>query len=292
MMIAPVVPLEFVDLALAQHIGAKAYNLARIKDIAEVPKAVCLTAAFCAPIFARLGSDAATLGEPAERLLKPEEYASLCDAVGRLGGGLVSVRSSFAGEDGAVASFAGMFLSRLNITAPLEVADAVVEVIRSAAAPRAVTYGSWAGQQGPPIPAVLLQQMLAPEVSGVMFTASPFGNPGEAVIEASYGLGEAIVSGAITPDLFVLSRRDEHVTHREMGTKRRAVRGRPGGGTEVEDVVEADRSRFCLTEADAVRLLQIGFLLEQRLGGPQDVEFAFERGKLWILQTRPVTARR
>ncbi|WP_308470513.1 PEP/pyruvate-binding domain-containing protein, partial [Arthrobacter sp. 9E06] len=138
--------------------------------------------------------------------------------------------------------------------------------------------------------AVVVQRMVDAEAAGVMFTANPLtGRRREAVIDAAPGLGEAVVSGAVNPDHFVVDTGKARVVERKLGDKRVMVRPLPGGGTESQEVPgRADSSS--LTDEQAVGLAALGLQAERHFGSPQDTEWAIHAGgALWLTQSRPIT---
>ena len=139
--------------------------------------------------------------------------------------------------------------------------------------------------------AVIVQRMVAADVAGVMFTANPVsGARDETIIEASAGLGEALVGGLVTPDHFVLrnTRHRWQIVERHQGRQEVEVRPRAGGG--VEQVAGAAGSGPVLPDAVLLQLARMGASIARHFGRPQDIEWAWADGKLSILQSRPITA--
>lgn len=202
----------------------------------------------------------------------------------RLGGGPVAVRSSALGEDATSASFAGQFLTVLGITG----AAAVVAAAQQCAHPgHAIgqVYGHARGTALGPIP-VIVQQLVAAEVAGVMFTRDPVTGVGHTVINATWGLAEPLVQGAITPDTYYVDGNDvstvpgsKHLRH-----------DHETGGIVIGETDPALRDRLCLTSTQARSLARAGRDLDLLFGVPQDVEWVFAGGTLWIVQSRPITA--
>ncbi|MEW9549410.1 PEP/pyruvate-binding domain-containing protein [Nonomuraea sp. NPDC050783] len=199
----------------------------------------------------------------------------------------VAVRSSATAEDLPFASFAGQQETYLNVVG----ADAVVEAVRRCWASlwtdRAVAYRESNGIDHAAVRlAVVVQVMVDARVAGVMFTADPVtGRRHEAVIDASPGLGEAVVSGAVNPDRFVVH--GGRILERRAGDKRLAIRPLPGGGTERLDTAHEG---LCLTDAEVLRLAELGRRVEDHYGAPQDTEWAIDGdGGLWLTQARPIT---
>lgn len=206
----------------------------------------------------------------------------------------VAVRSSGTAEDTAEASFAGLHDTYLDISGIDDLLDAVRRCWASMWTARATAYRHDKGfLHADARLAVVVQRMIESEVSGVMFTAHPVtGAVDEIVVNATWGLGEAVVSGAVMPDELVMSRSDHAVKRRTLGGKElRIVRDvSTGKGTVSEAVPAAERARFCLTDAQAARLARIGQEITEHYGGfPQDMEWAFADGSFYVLQSRPVT---
>ncbi len=203
----------------------------------------------------------------------------------------VAVRSSATAEDLEGASFAGQQDTYLNVIGAKGVIGAVRRCWASLWTDRATSYRAGRGIDAAGVAlAVVVQRMVDAEAAGVMFTADPVaGTRGRAVIDATPGLGEAVVSGAVNPDHLVVDTASGAIVERRLGDKRLAVRSRAGGGTE--SVARTDGSAdACLTDAQAAALARLGADVERRYGAPQDTEWALEpSGKLWLTQTRPVT---
>lgn len=209
--------------------------------------------------------------------------------------GPVAVRSSATAEDLPHASFAGQQDTYLNVIGADAVLDAVRRCWASLWTDRAVAYRAANGiDHGAVRLAVVIQEMVQSEVAGVMFTANPVtGRRREAVIDASLGLGEAVVSGAVNPDHFVVDTATGEITERRLGDKRLAVRSLAGGGVEY---VEAPASftgaaeKACVTDALLRALAELGDRVERHYGTPQDTEWAIDSdGVLWLTQSRPIT---
>jgi pyruvate,water dikinase len=200
----------------------------------------------------------------------------------------VAVRSSAVGEDSAGASFAGQHITVLNVPSPDEVEAAVREVWWSANSDSAITYRKRLGVFERPSVGVVVQTLLQPDTAGVMFTRNPITGADERMIEASWGLGEAVVSGRVIPDSYTVSRGGE-VLERRPGVKDFAIRGVPGGGT-VDEKVAADLvEALCLTDTDLQALAGLADDCERVYGPGRDIEFAFADGRLYLLQCRAVT---
>jgi phosphoenolpyruvate synthase/pyruvate phosphate dikinase len=206
----------------------------------------------------------------------------------------VAVRSSAIGEDSADASFAGLQQTFLWVRG----ADAVCESVRgcwaSLFSPEAVSYRA-EHADAEPVPAmgVTVQRMVDAEVSGVMFTCNPVnGDPSTVAVEASWGLGLAVVGGEATPDTYRLSKVTGEVIERSVGAKQVEYAPDPAGGGTVRTEVPAERREAaCLDDEQLRLLLDLARRIESHFSRHQDIEFAFARegGELFALQSRPVT---
>lgn len=202
-------------------------------------------------------------------------------------GGTAAVRSSAVDEDGAQASFAGQHLTVLGVRRATDLLDAVRDVHASAHEPSVLAYRARLGIAGPPRIAVVLQRMLEPRCAGVLFTRHPVTGNDERLIEASWGVGEAVVSGLVEPDR-VRMRRGGEVIEQHVGVKDVAIRAAEHGMTETA-VDEADRSRPCLDAEDLAALEGLAALCESAVPGAHDIEWAFVGRHLFLLQRRDVT---
>jgi phosphoenolpyruvate synthase/pyruvate phosphate dikinase len=204
----------------------------------------------------------------------------------------LAVRSSAAEEDSAQSSFAGQFISLLAVD-PQEVLEAVKKIWASYLSDRSISYRLRRGIPftGDPGFAVIVQTQVFPRVAGVLFTIHPLAPEGEtAYLEANFGTGESVAGSLATPDGFTISRSTGAVVDRRIGTKRRMTVVDPGAwGSRVVDVKESMRDEPAITGSEAEEVFRAGKAIEHLLGHPQDVEWAFEGEKLWILQARPVT---
>lgn len=200
----------------------------------------------------------------------------------------VAVRSSAVGEDSAGASFAGQHITVLNVPSADEVEKAVREVWWSANSDSAITYRKRLGVFERPSVGVVVQSLLAPDSAGVMFTRNPITGADERMIEASWGLGEAVVAGRVIPDSFRVAHGGE-VLDRRAGVKEFAIRSTPGGGT-VDDPVAPDLvEALCLDDDQLHALAGLADDCERVYGAGRDIEFAFASGHLYLLQCRAVT---
>jgi pyruvate,water dikinase len=208
----------------------------------------------------------------------------------------VAVRSSATAEDLPEASFAGQQSTFLNIQGEKGVLRAVQECWASLFEARAIFYRKENRFDDLRVGiAVVVQYMVQSERSGVMFTLDPKQNvPTKIVIEAIYGLGEAIVSGAVTPDHYIVNKADLEILKQENKAQRRQLIKRERAKLDEEnnvwvDVAEEDQRQPKLTEQQVKDLAAIGRQVEEHYGKAQDIEWAFEGGKFYIVQSRPVT---
>lgn len=200
----------------------------------------------------------------------------------------LAVRSSAVDEDGAQASFAGQHLTLLNIRTPDDVREAVREIWWSANSDAAITYRQRVGLFRRPSVGVVVQSLLDPTTAGVMFTQNPINGADERMIEASWGLGEAVVAAQVIPDSFRLARGGE-VLERRPGLKKIAIRSLPDGGT-FEDTVPAElQETLCLSDDDLQKLDALATRCEDVYGMGRDIEWAFADEELYLLQCRAIT---
>lgn len=223
----------------------------------------------------------------------PDEIRSeLRTAYSRLGfDALVAVRSSAPYEDASSASFAGMHRTFTDVHGDDALVEAVGRCWASAYTARAIAYRAEQATAGEPALAVVVQQMVPSERSGIVFTADPrTGATDRMVIEATYGLGEAIVSGSVEPDTFVVEKADCRVLDARVGSKSFEIVRDPTSGNDRELRVNAqDASTPVLTGDELRTLVRLGLEVEEHFGAPQDVEWAMADGKTWLVQTRPIT---
>ena len=265
-----VVPLE--DARDDSLFGSKAVGLGEAaRSGLPLPPGVALSGAV---VEAVAGGDEAAIEE-------------VCKLVRPLGGPL-AVRSSAADEDGAEASFAGQHLTLLNVPSVDEVSSALREVWWSANSDSAITYRQRVGLFTRPSVGVVVQALLDPDSAGVMFTRNPINGTDERVIEASWGLGEAVVAGRVIPDSYRIDRAGQ-VLARTPGLKKLAIRTLPQGGT-VEEEIPADLTeRLCLDDDQLAELDRLAGRCEEVYGPARDIEWAFAGGQLYLLQCRAIT---
>jgi len=201
----------------------------------------------------------------------------------------VAVRSSAVGEDGSTASFAGQHLSVLNLRDLDATLTAIGSVWSSGQSASARAYRQRMRIAGEPQLAAIVQALVPSDVAGVLFTADPISGSDERfVVEATWGFGEAVVAGLVTPDHYVITRRGT-VIERLVGQKDVAIRAMSRGGTRESDVDAAQQTATCLDERALQDLVALGLACERLFGPRQDIEWAFADGELNLLQCRPVT---
>lgn len=212
------------------------------------------------------------------------------DELAALPGGPWAVRSSAIGEDSASASFAGTHLSVLGIPDATGLAEAVGRVHESASADGAVEYRRQHGLDPAPRMAVVVQEMVGADAAGVMFTRNPVTGVAERVVEASWGLGESVVSGEVSPDQYRLDETCGAVLGRWCGEKDVALRLRADGRVESEAVPGALVDAWCLDDDQLLALHRLAQRCDRAYGSTEhDIEFAFAGGLLHLLQRRPIT---
>lgn len=229
---------------------------------------------------------------PSEILSKVEEaYTNLSQSVSDTNYlALVAARSSATAEDMPTASFAGQQASFLNIKGSNALAESIKKCWASLFEPRAIFYRAKHGFVKASI-AVIVQKMIDAEKSGVMFTVDPTTGEEVILIEATWGLGESIVGGEVSPDSYKISRNGEIVNvHISNKTKMR-MRDHDSDATVELDMPQGKATAQVLTREEILKLAEFGLELERHYDHPQDVEFAIEKGKIAIVQTRAITTR-
>lgn len=205
-----------------------------------------------------------------------------------------AVRSSATAEDLPTASFAGQQDTYLNVRGKSALLDAVRACWVSLFTDRAILYRAQNGFSHRDVAlSVVVQQMVIPEVSGILFTADPVSNHRHIVsIDASFGLGEALVSGLVSPDLYQVDKRTREIIKANIAEKELAIRPNPdgNGGTFRETLTGDTRTAHALTDTQVLQLAELGARVESHYGVPQDIEWAIADGEFFLLQTRPITS--
>ena len=208
------------------------------------------------------------------------------------GNAFVAVRSSATAEDLPEASFAGMQETFLNIKGEKNLIIAIKKCWASLFTPRAIFYrikNNFPHEKV--LIAVVVQKMINADRSGVLFTANPgTNNKNEIVIEAGFGLGEAIVSGAINPDLYILDKNSLKLKIKEIKKQKlKIIRDENTGETVRKNIPENEQGQQVLSESEIYKLGELGKKIDEHYGKPQDIEFAIEKSRIYIVQSRPVT---
>ncbi|NNB88681.1 phosphoenolpyruvate synthase [Corallococcus exiguus] len=202
----------------------------------------------------------------------------------------VAVRSSATAEDTATTSFAGMHESFTNVAGDDALLDRVRACWASAFGPRVVAYRKAQGLTEVPEIAVVVQAMVDSTRSGVMFTVDPStGNRWHLVIEGAFGLGEVVVGGQVEPDTYVVDREGPRLLETRVGLKSFQL-VRDGVGREKREELPPERARArVLTDVEVLELARLGLRVERHYGAPQDIEWAEQDGRFYLVQSRPVT---
>jgi len=309
-----VLGLQEVDETQVAVVGGKGAHLgglSRIEGI-RVPGGFCVTT----DAFRRIMAEASSIDDRLDQLsrLNPDDReairtlsaqirravegiaipgdlaAAITRALAQLGEqGAYAVRSSATAEDLPTASFAGQQDTYLNVVGPAAVLQHVSRCWASLFTERAVTYRQRKGIDHRTVHmAVVVQQMVFPYAAGILFTADPVtGNRKVATVDAGFGLGEALVSGLVNPDVFTV--RHGEVVAKAIAAKQRAVHALPAGGTQEVAIDSQRQEQPALTDAQVVRLVQLGRRIEAHFGRPQDIEWCLADDGFQIVQSRPIT---
>jgi pyruvate,water dikinase len=227
--------------------------------------------------------------------MPPETAKAIEEAYVKMGKGLVAVRSSATAEDLPEASFAGQQATFLNVQGEKDVVRAVQDCWASLFGARAIFYRQEQGFEHFKVGiAVPVQRMVQSESSGVMFTVEPSTNNKEKItIEAVLGLGEMIVSGDVTPDHFVVDKKSDKIIDKQIKKQEWKLVKQAGAHGKADnikiDLTPEEQAAPKVTDEDVILLAKIGKTLEDHYDFPQDVEWAKEKGKIYIVQTRPIT---
>src|SRR5229473_2831054 len=303
--------IDQTQVAVVGGKGAHLGELSRIQGL-RVPAGFCVTT----DAFQRIMADAPSIDDRLDRLsrLNPDDReairtlsaeirrtlegiaipddlaAAITRALAQLGEqAAYAVRSSATAEDLPTASFAGQQDTYLNVVGPAAILQHVSRCWASLFTERAVTYRLRNGFDHRKVHmAVVVQRMVFPRAAGILFTADPVtGNRKVASVEASFGLGEALVSGLVNPDVYKV--RDGEIVAKAVGTKRLAIHASPAGGTQQQAIEPERQQQPALTDAQVVRLAQLGRRIEAHFGRPQDIEWCLVDDGFQIVQSRPIT---
>ncbi|MER5279177.1 rifamycin-inactivating phosphotransferase [Streptomyces sp. NPDC002809] len=306
--------LEEADETQVAVVGGKGAHLGALSRIdgIRVPAGFCVTT----DAFRRIIAEAPQIDDLLERLshVDPDDREAirtlgarirrtiegitvpddLVAAITRALAGLgeqaaYAVRSSATAEDLPTASFAGQQDTYLNVVGPAAIVQHVSRCWASLFTERAVTYRRRNGIDHRTVHmAVVVQRMVFPQAAGILFTADPVtGNRTVATVDAGFGLGEALVSGVVNPDVFKV--RHGEVVARTIAVKQRAVHALPAGGTQEVAIDARQQGQPALTDAQVVRLVQLGRQIEAHFGRPQDIEWCLADDEFRIVQSRPIT---
>ena len=309
-----VLGLQEIDQTQVELVGGKGAHLGELSQIEgiRVPPGFCVTT----NAFRRIVAEAPSIDDLLDRLsrLNPSDRnairrlgaeirrtlegiaipddvaAAITVALARLGEqAAYAVRSSATAEDLPTASFAGQYDTYLNIVGPAAILQHVRQVWASLFSEQAVTYRLRSGFDHRKVQmAVVVQRMVFPHAAGILFTADPVtSNRRVASVEASFGLGEAVVSGLVNADVYGV--RDGEVLAKAVATKRLAIHASPAGGTQQQTIEAERQEQPALTDAQVVRLAQLGRRIEAHFGRPQDIEWCLVDDGFRIVQSRPIT---
>ncbi|MFF2096942.1 rifamycin-inactivating phosphotransferase [Streptomyces sp. NPDC058202] len=309
-----VLDLQEVDETQVAVVGGKGAHLGELSRIEgiRVPAGFCVTTEAFRRIVAETSSLdgqldqlsrsapddregiralSARIRRTVEEVAVPEELAAaISRALGRHGEqAAYAVRSSATAEDLPTASFAGQQDTYLNVMGVTAVLQHVSRCWASLFTERAVAYRQRNGIDHRTVyMAVVVQRMVFPHAAGVLFTADPVtGNRKVASVDAGFGLGEALVSGLVNPDVFKV--RDGEIVSKVIAAKQRAVHALPTGGTREVAIDAPRQEQPALTDAQAVRLAEVGRRIEAHFGRPQDIEWCLVDDGFQIVQSRPIT---
>ena len=309
-----VLGLDEIDRTQVDAVGGKGAHLGELSRIEgiRVPDGFCVTT----DAFQQIMAEAPSIDDLLDRLLrlKPNDrkairtlsaeirvvleeipmpkdlVAAISASLARLGEhAAYAVRSSATSEDLPTASFAGQQDSYLNVVGLAAILQHVSRCWASLFTERAVIYRLRNGFDHRKVHmAVVVQRMVSPDAAGVLFTADPVtSNRKVATVEAIFGLGEALVSGLVNADVYKV--RDGEVVAKTVATKQLAIHVSPEGGTQEDAIEPARQEQAVLTDAQVVRLAQLGRRIEAHFGRPQDIEWCLAGDGFQIVQSRPIT---
>ncbi|MCO5177990.1 MAG: PEP/pyruvate-binding domain-containing protein [Thermomicrobiales bacterium] len=265
------------------RVGAKAAHLSRLAQLHQVPPGFCLTAD---------AHQTRTLSNRVSANLRASiahAYQQLADRCG-IAEPSVAVRSSAIDEDGPLASFAGQHETYLNIRGVANICEAVECCWASAHTEQVLAYRQRHNLSVDGIRiAVLIQQLVPADVSAVLFSINPVTcAQDEMVLTASWGLGESIAGGTVTPDTWTISKLDQTTLREQIALKQRMTVAMLGGVREI-DVPRLMRTQPSLGPDRVREIADLGLTLERHVGWPVDLELAYAAGTLYLLQCRPIT---
>jgi phosphoenolpyruvate synthase/pyruvate phosphate dikinase len=309
-----VLDLQEIDQTQVAVVGGKGAHLGELSRI----EGICVPGGFCVTTdaFQRILAQAPSIDDRLDRFsrLKPDDReairalsaeirrvlegiaipedlaAAITRSLARLGEQVAyAVRSSATAEDLPTASFAGQQDTYLNVVGPAAILRHVSRCWASLFTERAVTYRLRNGFDHRKVQmAVVVQRMVFPHAAGILFTADPVtSNRKVASVEASFGLGEALVSGLVNPDVYKV--RDGEVVGKAVATKQLAIHASPAGGTQEQAIEPERQEQPALTDVQIVRLAQLGRRIEAHFGRPQDIEWCLVDDGFQIVQSRPIT---
>lgn len=300
MILSPLDKIGKEDIALA---GGKASPLGELMKAGfEVPKGFVILTPLFNSLFKGIELDdfntieelkniSASISEIIEKTEIPiAAEAEILETFDELGCAQTIVRSSATTEDSDEASFAGELESYFNKDRE-ELILNIKKCWASLFSPRAIVYRREKGLLKKDIGmAVIVQETIEADYSGIAFTANPLNKKkSEMVIEAGFGLGEAVVMGSITPDMYIVEKETASIKKKMISRQDALQEIGASGDVEWEDVPANNCQKQKLSDKDILRLAETCMDIEKRFGGPQDIEFAFKDGKLYILQSRPIT---
>jgi phosphohistidine swiveling domain-containing protein len=292
----------------ASLVGGKGLRLAQMAraDLPVLPGFCITTAAYRAYLsehgpLTPGGADSVRVGR-AESLatvapdprgsIPPEVARAVAQAYEGLGGAVVAVRSSATYEDNPEASFAGQYDTFLNVSGVAAVLEKVRACWLGLWSERALAYMRKQGID--PLRAdmgVVVQRQADAHAAGVLFTLNPLsGNEEEMVIEAAWGLGEAVVSGRVTPDRYVVDARRRQIMTRDISNQSVILVADSNGGMLEKPLPSEQRDQPVLSDDQLFELIELGYRVQTIYGYPQDIEWAFAGGQFVLLQTRPLTS--
>jgi rifampicin phosphotransferase len=309
-----VLGFEEIDQTQVAIVGGKGAHLGELSRI----EGVCVPAGFCVTThaFQRVMAEAPSIDDRLDRMsrlnaddraavgalsaevrrtlegiaIPADLAAAITRWLARLGEqAACAVRSSATAEDLPTASFAGQQDTYLNVVGPAAILQHVSRCWASLFTERAVTYRLRNGFDHRKLHmAVIVQRMVFPRAAGILFTADPVtSNRNVASVEASFGLGEGLVSGRVTGDVYKV--RDGEVVAKAVATKQLAIHPSPAGGTEEQAIEPELQEQPALMDAQIVRIAQLGRRIEAHFGHPQDIEWCLVDDGFQIVQSRPIT---